>query len=115
MTLRNLLFCFFMVMIDVYKRQTHLGALVRLRLLAESLQIFVDYLVGIEAFLGDLDVEVRDGLESFLLDIAHHGRLVHVDLPVLEAALQHLFGEFHGPVSYTHLMEEFYSSSLFFR
>ena len=53
-------------------------------------------MVGIEAFLGDLDIEVRDGLESFLLDIAHHGWLVHVDLPVLEAALQHLLGEFHG-------------------
>ena len=79
-----------------FLRATHLGALIRLRLLAESLQIFVDYLVGIEAFLGDLDVKVRDGLESFLLDIAHHGWLVHVDLPVLEAALQHLLGEFHG-------------------
>ena len=72
---------------------THLGALVRLRLLAESLQIFVDYLVGIEAFLGDLDVEVRDGLESFLLDVTHQMRFFHLDLPIFETALEHLLGK----------------------
>ena len=76
-----------------------LRTVVWLGLLAYGLYIFIDYLVRIQPFFGDFDIEVGHGLETFLLDVAHHCRLVRLNLPVLEASLQHLLGElyrFHG-------------------
>ena len=80
---------------DVFFGAADFGVVVRFRFPAELFQVFVDHLVRVEAFFGNLDVEVGDSLESFLLDVTHQDRFLHLDLPVLEAALQHLFGKVH--------------------
>ena len=81
---------------DIFFGTADFGMFVRFRFPADLLQVFVDHLVRVEAFLGNLDIKVGDSLESFFLDETHQDRFLHFDFPVLEAALQHLFGEIHG-------------------
>ena len=52
-------------------------------------------MVRVEAFFGNLYIKVGDSLEPLFLDVAHQGSFLHLDLPVFEAALQHLFGKVH--------------------
>ena len=52
---------------DVFFGAADFGVVVRFRFPAELFQVFVDHLVRVEAFFGNLDVKVGDSLEPFFL------------------------------------------------
>ena len=73
----------------------HLLMILRTVLFTHHLQILINNTVGIQPFLGYLDVKIGHRLETFLFDVAHQDRFLQVDLPVLETTLQHLLGHIH--------------------
>ena len=68
--------------------RAHVGCRCFLALL--QLQVFVDDGAHVECAVGQLAVEVTGLLVAQLLDGAHHDRLLQLNLPVVELALQHL-------------------------